>query len=119
MVIRFERRREPRERTYQLVNVSRVDREGLPVELVPGRTLDLSRDGARLELDQALPEGARVRVDVALREELVSAEAEVRHVEPAPAGGYHVGVHFVDLAGRALERVDAFLRARAYERSRR
>ncbi len=118
MVIRAERRREPRERTYQLVNVSRLNREGVPVEQVLGRTLDVSRAGARVEVDRELPTGARVRVDMALREELVSTEAEVRHVEPAREGGYHLGVQFLALDDGAFERLDGFLRARAQERGR-
>ncbi len=118
MVIRVERRREPRERTYQLASVSRVNREGLPIEQVLGRTLDLSRAGARLEVDQELPAGARVRVDLALREDLVSTEAEVRHVEAAHEGGYQLGVEWVELSDAVFERLDGFLRTRALERGR-
>lgn len=118
MVIRVERRREPRERTYQLVNLSRVNREGVPTEQALGRTLDLSRAGARIEVDHEVAAGTRVRLDLALREVLVSAQAEVRHVEPAHEGGYHVGLEFLEVEGPAAGRLEEFLRARAAERVR-
>lgn len=117
MVIRVERRREARERTYQLVNVSRLNREGAPMEQAFGRTLDLSRGGLRVELDREVPPGARVRVDLALRETLICAQAEVRNVTP-DEGGFHVGLEFTDLDDGTFNRIDDFLRARAAERPR-
>src|SRR5688572_24673160 len=117
MVIRVERRREARERTYQLVNVSRLNREGLPSDQSLGRTLDLSRGGLRVELDRDVPAGVRVQVDLALREALVSAEAEVRSVV-AEDGAFQVGLEFVGVDDATFERIDDFLRGRAAERTR-
>jgi hypothetical protein len=117
MVIRVERRREARERTYQLVNVARLNREGVPVEQALGRTLDLSRGGLRVELDHDVPTGARVQVDLALREALVCLQAEVKSVQPED-GAFQVGLEFKEVDDPTFERIDDFLRARVAERTR-
>lgn len=116
MVIQIERRREPRERTFQLVNVSLVNRAGERDQSL-GRTLDLSRGGLRVELDHDVSPGTRVQVDLALREALVSAPAEVRSVEPARDGGYLLGLEFVDLDDGCFHRIDDFLRHRMADRA--
>lgn len=116
MVIQIERRREPRERTYQLVNVS-LQGQAEAREQSLGRTLDLSRGGLRVELDRDLPPGTRVQVDLALREALVSAQAEVRSVTPAREGGYRLGLEFVGLDDACGQRIDDFLRNRVAERA--
>ncbi|MCO5169754.1 MAG: PilZ domain-containing protein [Planctomycetes bacterium] len=118
MVIRVERRREPRERTYQLVNVSPVNAEGLPTEQLLGRTLDLSRGGARVEVPHEVSAGARVRVDLALHEALVSTEAEVRYVGTGDEGEWLLGLEFVGLDDAAAGRIGEFLRARGAARGR-
>jgi c-di-GMP-binding flagellar brake protein YcgR len=115
VVIQIERRREPRERTYQLVNVSLPGRAGAREQSL-GRTLDLSRGGLRVELDRDLPPGTRVQVDLALREALVSAQAEVRCVTPAREG-YRLGLEFVGLDDACGQRIDDFLRNRVAERA--
>ena len=116
MVIQIERRREPRERTYQLVNVSLVGRAGTHEQSL-GRTLDVSRGGLRVELDHDVSPGTRVQVDLALREALVSAPAEVRSVAPCVDGGYRLGLEFVDLDDECFHRIDDFLRNRVAERA--
>lgn len=115
MVIRVERRREARERAYMLVNVSRVNREGAPTEQELGRTLDLSRGGARVEVKDPLDLGSRVRLDLALRDELLEAQAVVRHVEPGDDGVCRLGLEFIDLHEPFFSRVDSFLRTRSDE----
>lgn len=117
MVIRVERRREARERTYQLVNVARLNREGVPTEQALGRTLDLSRRGLRVELDHDVPAGSRVQVDLALREALISVQAEVKNVQ-TDDGAFQVGLEFQSADDLTVERIDDFLRARMAERTR-
>jgi hypothetical protein len=115
MVIRVERRREARERAYMLVNVSRVDREGAPTDQELGRTLDLSRGGARVEVAEPIGLGTKVQVDLALRNELLEAQAVVRHLEPGDDGLHRLGLEFIDLQEPFFGRVDTFLRARSDE----
>lgn len=116
MVIQIERRREPRERTFQLVNVSLPGRAGAREQTL-GRTLDLSPGGLRVELDRDLPPGTRVQVDLALREALVTGQAEVKSVAPAREGGYRLGLEFVGLDDACARRIDEFLRNRVAERA--
>lgn len=115
-MIRVERRREPRERTYQLVNVSPVNQEGLRTEQLLGRTLDLSPGGARVEVPHEVASGARVQVDLALNEALVSAEAEVRHAGAGDEGAWLLGLEFVELDDATTRKIAEFLHAREARR---
>lgn len=77
-----------------------------------GRTLDLSRDGLRLELDHALPLRSRVRLHLALGERLLRLDGWVRSSRVREPRGAEVGIEFlgVDPAQRAA--LDEFLRDR-------
>ncbi|MGE0711008.1 MAG: PilT/PilU family type 4a pilus ATPase [Planctomycetota bacterium] len=107
-----DRRHEPRVRSLNLVSVGEFNEVGVRTHLDTGRTLDLSHDGVRVELDHPLLIGARVEVTLALEERLLEAHAEVRSVERRGKRTFAVGLKFLDLDEAGERQVDAFLRLR-------
>jgi hypothetical protein len=89
-----EKRRSPR---YRSLNI--VARNGRVY-----RTLDLSREGMLLEVDERITPGARLAVDAALGESVVELGGEVVRWSLQDNGRPAVGVRFGDLPPSA-ERV--------------
>jgi twitching motility protein PilT len=107
-----DRRHEPRVRSLNLVNVEEQDQVGRPVELTPGRTLDLSHDGMRIELSHALLLRERVHVHLALENQVVEVHGEVRSVEEIEGdedGRCRVGIRFTRLSDEDRRALDLFL----------
>jgi c-di-GMP-binding flagellar brake protein YcgR len=96
-----------------LVNVGEQDEVGQPRELTLGRTLDLSHDGVRIQLDHPVLLRSRVRLALALENHIIEAEASVRDVEEYDDNTVAVGVKFHDLSPADQERLDEFLRLHA------
>ena len=77
------------------------------------RILDISREGAGVELFGATSEEARthrVVLELEITRAVLRLAGEVRHVRPGVNGGLHVGLHFTglsvleqDLLGSILE----------------
>ena len=77
------------------------------------RILDISREGAGVELFNATSEEARthrVVLEIEITPAVLRLAGEVRHVRPGSNGGLHVGLHFTglsvlehDLLGSILE----------------
>ena len=106
-----ERRHEPRVKALALVNVSELDAAiGKPGQLTTGRTRDLSHDGLRLELDHPLLIGARLRLSLALENEVLEAEATVRSIEQLDEGRYGLGLRFSRLGPEEARKLEAYLR---------
>jgi len=79
---------------------------------VPGRLIDLSLGGARLQLQASLPEREIHDFALDLDGETVSVQAEVRRCRALPRGGYEVGVEFVGIDPRDRRRLEAYLKVR-------
>jgi c-di-GMP-binding flagellar brake protein YcgR len=65
------------------------------------RTLDLSREGMRIEMSTAPQPGARLMVDLQLGEHIVEVKGEVMRVEILPDGKAAVGLRFDRMTPRA------------------
>jgi twitching motility protein PilT len=106
-----ERRHEPRVKALALVNVREVEPStGDLGEVALGRTRDLSHDGLRLELDHPLLIGTRVRLSLALENEVLEVEAGVRSIEELGKGQYAIGLRFGRLGVEEAKKLDNYLR---------
>ena len=107
-----DRRHEPRVHTLNLVNVGERDATtGLPAALTLGRTLDLSHDGVRVEVDHPLLLRSRVTLGLALEDRIVEVEGSVCTVQELDDHTCAVGVRFARVSADAQAQIDAFLRA--------
>ncbi|MFQ5839125.1 MAG: PilZ domain-containing protein [Candidatus Methylomirabilales bacterium] len=61
-----------------------------------GRTVDLSRTGAQVVLDRALPIRSEVELSLAIPHGDIQQRAQVQWVQPSEAGGVHHGLHFLE-----------------------
>lgn len=104
-----ERRAAPRVDRIQLVEVSRFDKEGLYADLATGRTLNLSRSGARLEFHHSLPLRSTVELSIVLGDEVVQVTGRVVYLEAIDDERTAMGVTFTELPPGAREALDEFL----------
>ena len=88
-----ERREHPRVESVNLVSVGKVQEGSMDV----ARTLVLSEGGALLELTQPYSVHTLFSFDLALENDLLQIQAEVRDVAVTDQGTYRVGVRFVNL----------------------
>jgi hypothetical protein len=73
------------------------------------RTLDLSREGMLLEMDVPAAVGTRLQLDLALGEEVVEVEGEVKRHVPQDNGRIAVGILFSRLSPRAERTLREYL----------
>jgi len=92
-----DHRREPRVQARTLVNAVTLSQSGFETDLSLGRTLDLSRDGMRLELDHALPPGSTLRLSVALEDHVLTIHGVVRYLRDVDARAWEMGIEFLDV----------------------
>ena len=113
-----DRRHEPRVKALNLVHVEEYSYPALKdwkTDDAIGRTLDLSHDGMRLELDHCLPLRSRVRVDLALGNQLLRLEGRIRSlVEVNPTACDH-GVEFLDVTKDQYQILEEYLSLRVPE----
>lgn len=96
-----ERREGARIDKIQLVQVSRFDEDGSRADLATGRTLNLSQGGIRLELHYALPLRSRVKLSVALENQIIDVSGTVVYLEVIDDVRCCMGVAFDDLSPEA------------------
>ena len=103
-----ERRRAPRVRVEAPYTHVRVRRRSDAGGDLDGHVYDLSRSGARVELDVSLPVGEAVKLDMELPGQpptCVRADATVvRHHDPDEVGPTRMGIHFTETDTDALKR---------------
>jgi len=105
----MERRREVRIDTRNLVSVARFDGWGFLTGLTLGRTLDLSRDGMRLELTHGLPPRSTISLSVALGNRIVNAHGRVVYEDAPEAENPSLGIQFTDLSPEGYEALSEFI----------
>jgi twitching motility protein PilT len=108
-----ERRHEPRLHTLNLVNVTEYDEVGFKADLTSGRTLDLSHDGIRLELNHPLLLGATVDLALALGPRVLEVRATVRDLQTLGRNLVAVGLKFEGLSAEAKAAIDEHLEQRS------
>lgn len=109
-----ERRHEPRLEALNLVHTAKYhDRTGLKVEDAIGRTRDLSHDGMRLELDHCLALRSRVRLSLALGNQVLELRGRVRYRRKVDERTCEMGIEFVDVGPTVYEQLEEYLQLRA------
>jgi len=73
------------------------------------RTLDLSREGMLLEMAPPADIGTQIHVDLALAEEVIEVQGEVKRHVPQPDGKVAVGILFDRLSPKAERTIRDFL----------
>lgn len=104
-----ERRKQTRIESINLVSVDRFDEKGFRADLAVGRSLDLTTDGARLELAHPLPLRARVSLGFALEDQVVELEAKVVFVQELDGTRCAMGLEFVDASDEDRAAITSFL----------
>ncbi len=105
-----ERRRDPRLKRLNMVSLSRCNEMGVWLDQAVGRTLDISQNGILLELDHYLESGARVRLEVALAEDVIALGGVVCHVEVIEGlERYTVGIEFQELTPKARATLEDYI----------
>lgn len=69
---------------------------------------DLSRKGVRMEDRTPYPVDAHIRLHLAVGDEVVDIDGQVRHVEKESENKYHIGIEFSQLKKELIERVAEF-----------
>jgi hypothetical protein len=95
-------------KALNLVRAAEYDHADL-VEDAIGRTLDLSHDGMRLELDHCLPLRSLVSLSLALGNQVVYLQGRVRSVTDVNGRTCEMGIEFQDLSAEAYEALDEHL----------
>lgn len=96
------RRRYPRLRSQYTVLFEAVE---TMAEEALARTTAMGLGGLSFTTEEVVEVGARLRVFVALRNEVVEAEARVVYVNPAGESAHEVGVCFTDVEEEHLNRI--------------
>ncbi len=69
---------------------------------------DLSRKGVQMEDRVAFPLNARIRLHLAVGDEVVDVEGNVRHVEKIDEDKYHIGIEFVEIREEVIRKIGKF-----------
>jgi hypothetical protein len=110
-----ERRHEPRIHTMNLVHVEEYSFQTLTdfkTGDAMGKTIDLSHDGMRLELDHCIPLRSRVELELALGEQILKLHGRVRSVVEVDSHVCDHGIEFVDVTTEQYEALEEHLQLR-------
>lgn len=77
-----------------------------------GVTLDLNEFGLKVQSQEPIPLGERFSFSIALRDEVVRATGRVVHVGRALNGTYEMGIEFVNMSARNIEKLRRHLEDR-------
>ena len=89
-----ERRRHHRRTVACLLSFDEEAANGRVIRAGVGRMVDVSNSGLCVETDETLEVGRRLRLEIAVDEEIVRATVQVVHVMPLDGGLYAVGATF-------------------------
>lgn len=110
-----ERRHEPRVKAVDMVHVEEYrypTLEDYKTDDAIGRTLDLSHDGMRLELDHCIPLRSRVKIELAFGEQVLHLNGKVRSIREIDEKGDHWcdhGIEFIDVTPEQYEALEEHL----------
>jgi len=105
----MERRQHPRVDSIHLVSLGDLD-EDTPIGVA--RTLMISQGGALLEMAKPYPIHTVFQLDLALGAEVLSIQAEVRHIQARDDGTYRLGIRFIRLEPQDQELLERHLEAK-------
>lgn len=92
-----------------LVSYTRFDHEGQLEETSLGRTLDISRGGMQLEVENRYPLSSEFEIRLQIYEDIIILRGKVVHVEELRNGSMGLGIKFTKVAPEVREIIDQFL----------
>jgi hypothetical protein len=98
---RPERRKAIRVRSLNFVNIDPEKDNSIIHGL--GRTLELSLEGATLEVADELPVGAIIQLELAMGEVITPLTGEIKNIQPSESGLYRIGIQFLKPSTVRLE----------------
>lgn len=110
-----DRRHEPRVQAINLVHVEEYAYpvlDGFKTDDAIGRTLDLSHDGMRLQLDHCLPLRTKLKLDLALGNQVLQFEGRVTSIREIDGTACDMGIQFVDVTPEQYEALEEHLQLR-------
>ncbi|UCG11498.1 MAG: PilZ domain-containing protein [Deltaproteobacteria bacterium] len=97
-----EKRASPRIRSLNLASYTPKKRGEQEYIVSIGRTLDVSRGGAKVETHRKLAEGIELDLDIAVEDKIISAQGKVLHSEELKNGLFGTGIRFTTISEEDL-----------------
>lgn len=76
-------------------------------------TLDVNEFGLRIQSTDPIPLGEKYRFSIALGDDIVDALGQIVHVNRALNGTFEMGVEFLEIAARNIEKIRVYLQRRS------
>jgi hypothetical protein len=92
-----DKRQSPRRPSDHLLSYTHLGTDKKPDDVGMGKTLDVSRDGVKIQTHQTFPVGTNFEMVIAVKEQLVEATGRIVHGRKAARGFYNMGISFVDI----------------------
>ena len=89
-----DRRRHPRIEELFLLTYVNKDGDEQKTPVLMGRTLDISKSGARVEIDDPVKTGSRMEMEIAIKGESSLVHGKVVRVSEGEGGKHEVGIEF-------------------------
>lgn len=98
-------RQSGRVEAQHFISYDALDDSGKVVYSGMALSLDLSRKGVMMEDRVEFPLNSRVRLHLALEEEIVDVEGSIRHIEKVDVEKYHIGIEFEEIGDELLNKI--------------
>ncbi len=98
-------RKSPRVEAEHFVSFHLFDDQGNVTLEGMALSLDLSREGILIEHRDEIPVGAKVKIMVAVGDDVVPVMGTVKHSEEVEERKFHMGIHFEDMTEEKLQRI--------------
>ncbi len=98
-------RRSPRVEAEHFVSFHLFDDEGNVTFEGMALSLDLSREGILIENREEIPVGTKVKIIVAVGDDVVPVMGTVKHTEKVDDRKFHMGIHFEDMTDEKLQKI--------------
>lgn len=69
---------------------------------------DLSRKGVLMEERTSFPENSKIQLHLALGQDVIDIDGQIRHVEEITENTYHIGVEFLEMSPDMIEKISKF-----------
>jgi c-di-GMP-binding flagellar brake protein YcgR len=94
---RDDKRKDPRIPSINLISYVSFDEHDQPMMQGMGRTLNVSEGGILLETHVPLDPHRKVRLTIAMEDELVEFKGRIAHSAKREDGGFTTGVEFIEM----------------------
>ena len=100
-----DNRRFPRVKAQHFVSYHRYDAQGNVVYEGMALSLDLSREGILIQERQEIPVQTRVKIILAVGDDVVPLLGTVKHVEKVSEDLYRMGIHFDQITEEQVQKI--------------